>query len=244
MGEILGNSKYGTDTLEVISAANNFNRWMYETIKPHCRGQILEIGSGIGNISRFFIEDGAEISLSDIEISYFPRLKEKFDDKENMKGMYRLDFSDKNLENNHPEMLGKFDTIFALNVVEHIPDHEQALRNAMKMLRPGGRVVILVPAFQSLFNGFDTQLDHQRRYTRKSLQKLIEESGFTLKSAQYFNFIAILGWYISGTILKKEMIPNGQMKFYDKLVPLWKVIDFFTSRIAGVSVIQVGEKSA
>ncbi len=244
MGEILGNSKYGTDTLEVISAANNFNRWMYETIKPHCRGQILEIGSGIGNISRFFIEDGAEISLSDIEISYFPRLKEKFADKENMKGMYRLDFSDKNLENNHPEMLGKFDTIFALNVVEHIPDHEQALRNAMKMLRPGGRVVILVPAFQSLFNGFDTQLDHQRRYTRKSLQKLIEESGFTLKSAQYFNFIAILGWYISGTILKKEMIPNGQMKFYDKLVPLWKVIDFFTSRIAGVSVIQVGEKSA
>lgn len=243
MSETKGNSKYGTDTLEVISAANNFNRWMYETIKPHCSGQILEIGSGIGNISRFFIEDGAEISLSDIESSYFPRLKEKFANKENLQGMYLLDFSDKNLAINHPELLEKFDTVFALNVVEHIPDHEQALRNALKMLRPGGKVVILVPAFQFLFNGFDKQLDHQRRYTRKSLQKLIEGSGFTLKSTQYFNFIAILGWYISGTILKKGMIPNGQMKFYDKLVPFWKIIDFFTSRIAGVSVIQVGEKS-
>jgi 2-polyprenyl-3-methyl-5-hydroxy-6-metoxy-1,4-benzoquinol methylase len=140
-------------------------------------------------------------------------------------------------------MLGKFDTIFALNVVEHIPDHEQALRNAMKMLRPGGKVVILVPAFQFLFNGFDKQLDHQRRYTRKTLKKLIEGSGFKLKSTQYFNFIAILGWYISGNILKKEMIPGGQMKLYDKLVPLWKIIDFFTNRIAGVSVIQVGKKS-
>ena len=47
MTEILGNSKYGTDTLEVISEADNFNRWMYETIKPHCSGEILEIGSGI-----------------------------------------------------------------------------------------------------------------------------------------------------------------------------------------------------
>jgi len=242
MNETKGNSKYGTDTLEVISEADNFNQWMYETIKPHCSGQILEIGSGIGNISRFFINDGAEISLSDIESSYFPRLKEKFGDRDNLKGMYLLDFSDKNLEKNYPEMLGKFDTVFALNVVEHIPDHEQALQNAKKLLRPGGKVVILVPAFQFLFNGFDKQLDHQRRYTRKSLKKLIEESGFELKSTQYFNFIAILGWYISGTILRKEMIPGGQMKLYDKLVPLWKIIDFFTSKIAGVSVIQVGEK--
>lgn len=243
MSEIKENSKYGTDTLEVISEAGHFNRWMYETIKPHCSGEILEIGSGIGNISQFFIHDGAEISLSDIENSYFPRLREKFGDKKNLKGMYLLDFSDKNLEKNYPEMLGKFDTVFALNVVEHIPNHEQAMRNAMKMLKPGGKVVILVPAFQWLYNGFDEQLDHQRRYTRKSLKKLIEGSGFELKSTQYFNFIAILGWYISGTILRKEMIPGGQMKLYDKLVPLWKIIDFFTSRIAGVSVIQVGEKS-
>lgn len=128
MSEILGNSKYGTDTLEVISEAQHFNRWMYETIKPHCSGEILEIGSGIGNISQFFIQDGAQISLSDIENSYFPRLKEKFGESKNLKGMYRLDFSDKNLEKNHPEMIGRFDTIFALNVVEHILDHEQALK--------------------------------------------------------------------------------------------------------------------
>ena len=117
MSEILGNSKYGTDTLEVISEANCFNRWMYETIKPHCRGEILEIGSGIGNISQFFIHDGATISLSDIENSYFPRLKENFGKYPNLQAMYRLDFSDKKLEENHPGLIGKFDTIFALNEI-------------------------------------------------------------------------------------------------------------------------------
>ncbi len=242
MSEILGNSKYGTDTLEVISEADRFNRWMYETIKPHCRGEILEIGSGIGNISQFFIHDGATISLSDIENSYFPRLKENFGKYPNLQAMYRLDFSDKKLEENHPGLIGKFDTIFALNVVEHIPDHVQALKNAMKMLKPGGKVVILVPAFQWLYNGFDEQLDHQRRYTQQSLRRLIEGAGFKVVHRQFFNFIAILGWFVSGTILRKRIIPGGQMRFYNTMVPVWKIIDFFTRRLAGVSVIQVGLK--
>lgn len=242
MSEILGNSKYGTDTLEVISEAGHFNRWMYETIKPHCKGEILEIGSGIGNISQFFIHDGATISLSDIENSYFPRLKENFGKYTNLQAMYRLDFSDKKLEENHPELIGKFDTIFALNVVEHIPDHVQAMKNAMKMLKPGGKVVILVPAFQWLYNGFDEQLDHQRRYTPKSLHALLEGAGFKVVHHQFFNFIAILGWFVSGTILRKRIIPGGQMRFYDSMVPVWKIIDFFTRRLAGVSVIQVGLK--
>ena len=243
MSEILGNSQYGTDTLEVISEAKQFNRWMYEIIKPHCKGKILEIGSGIGNISEFFIEDGAEISLSDIETSYFPLLKEKFSEKKNLKGIHLLDLSNKNLEKNHPEMIETFDAIFALNVVEHIPDHEQAMKNALKMLRPGGKVVILVPAFQWLFNGFDEQLDHQRRYTRKSLTQLLEGAGFKVIHKQYYNAMGVLGWYVSGNILKKKMIPGGQMKLYNSLVPLWKVVDFFTQKIIGLSVVQVGEKS-
>ena len=242
MNEIKGNSQYGTDTLTLIAGADKFNRWMYETIKPHCSGKILEIGSGIGNISQFFIKEGAEITLSDIETSYFPLLKEKFGEKKNLKGIRLLDLSDKNLEKNHPELIGSFDTIFALNVVEHIPDHEQAMKNALKILRRGGKVVILVPAFQWLYNGFDKQLDHQRRYTQKSLRKLLESNGFDVKHAQYFNFMGVLGWFFSGNILRKKNIPGGQMKLYNELVPLWKVFDFFTHKIIGLSVIQVGVK--
>jgi hypothetical protein len=74
------------------------------------------------------------------------------------------------------------------------------------------------------------------------LQSLIEGAGFKVVHHQFFNFIAILGWFISGTILRKRIIPGGQMRFYDVMVPVWKIIDFFTRRLAGVSVIQVGEK--
>ena len=56
----------GMETLAVVSEAQQLNRWMYKTIEPFCTGKILEIGSGIGNISSFFIHDNHEIYLSDL----------------------------------------------------------------------------------------------------------------------------------------------------------------------------------
>ncbi len=242
MADTAGNAAYGTETLEILSEAANFNRWMYQTIRPFCHGNILEIGSGIGNISQFFIQDGAAITLSDFDRSYVPRLNERFRNNANLGGVIRIDLSDQDLEKNHPELIGQFDTVFALNVIEHIEDHHQALANVRKLLRAGGKVIILVPAFQWLFNSFDAQLGHYRRYTSKTLKNLLASAGFHVTHSQYFNFIAIAGWFFFGTILRKRIIPSQQMRIYDALVPVWKALDYIVYRITGVSVIQVAVK--
>jgi 16S rRNA A1518/A1519 N6-dimethyltransferase RsmA/KsgA/DIM1 with predicted DNA glycosylase/AP lyase activity len=67
----------GYQTLEVIAEADKFNQWMFQTIRPYCRGNILELGSGIGNISRFFIQDNYSITLSDTDRFYIDHLKKK-----------------------------------------------------------------------------------------------------------------------------------------------------------------------
>lgn len=233
----------GKETLEVISDADKFNRWMYETIKPHCSGKILEIGSGIGNISSYFINDNFEISLSDLSNEYFKILEKKFGNSENMKELFTLDFAEPEIENKYPSLIGKFDTIFALNVLEHVPDHEQSIKNCHSMLKPGGKLVILVPAFQSLFNQFDVGLEHQRRYTPKTLHKVMAISGFKIIHTQFFNVMGILGWYVSGKLMGKNSIPGGQMKLYDKLVPLWKIVDWLFGRFFGLSVICIVQKN-
>jgi len=235
--------KSGTDTLEVISDAGKFNQWMYDTIKPYCSGNILEVGSGIGNISQYFLNDNFEISLSDLSNDYFKILEQKFSGFSNLKGLFTLDFAEKELELKYPHLIGQFDTVFALNVLEHVPDHEQAVKNCHKLLRPGGNLVILVPAFQSLFNQFDVALEHQRRYTPKTLKKVMDIPGFSIIQTQFFNVPGILGWYVSGKLMGKNLIPGGQMKLYDQLVPLWKVADWFLRPFLGLSVICVAKKN-
>jgi len=233
----------GTETLEVISDAGNFNRWMYQTIKPYCSGNVLEIGSGIGNISTYFLNDNFDISLSDLSTGYFKILENKFSGYPNLKDLFTFDFAEKNLEQNYPHLIGKYDTIFALNVLEHVPDHEQSIKNCLSLLKPGGKLVILVPAFQSLFNKFDVALEHQRRYTPKTLKKVMAIPGFRIVRTQFFNVMGILGWYVSGKLMQKETIPGGQMRLYDQLVPLWKLVDWFLRPLLGLSVICVVQKN-
>jgi 2-polyprenyl-3-methyl-5-hydroxy-6-metoxy-1,4-benzoquinol methylase len=61
----------GKHTLKIISGATRFNHWMYSEIKPLLKGNILEIGSGIGNISRHIIKDGFPVTLSDYNPEYY-----------------------------------------------------------------------------------------------------------------------------------------------------------------------------
>src|SRR5688572_27048350 len=81
----------GLETLQAIALADRFNEWMYQAIKPYCKGRTFEIGSGIGNISSFFIRDGQQIMLSDIRPAYCDFLRMQFAGKENVDGVIQLD---------------------------------------------------------------------------------------------------------------------------------------------------------
>lgn len=227
----------GQTTLEAIDKADNFNEWMYQTIKPYCTGKVLEIGSGIGNISRYFLRDQFDITFSDIRTSYCEVLIQKFPASK----IVELDLVDADFDNKFASLLGTFDTVYALNVVEHIKDDNLAIQNAKKLLKDGGNIIILVPAYQSLYNRFDVVLEHYRRYTSGTLNTLIGKH-FKIIHSQYFNFIGIFGWFFSGSILKKKTVPAGQMTLFNKLVAIFKLADKILLNKAGLSVISVGKK--
>jgi SAM-dependent methyltransferase len=153
-----------------------------------------------------------------------------------------LDLTHHNFDVEYSDYVSCFDSVFALNVVEHIEDHNLAIHNAAKLLKPNGRLIILVPAFQWLYNTFDKDLEHFRRYSRSSLNELLIANGFAVVQSQYFNLMGIPGWFISGTIQRNRMIPNGQMKLYNLLVPFFRLIDKITFNAAGLSVISIGQK--
>jgi 2-polyprenyl-3-methyl-5-hydroxy-6-metoxy-1,4-benzoquinol methylase len=240
--EFTERDEIGEETLEAMGKADRFNRWMYQTIKPHCKGKVLEIGSGAGNISKYFLADDFNITLSDIRESYCHQLSQKFGTESGLDGIIKLNLTDPHFNQSHKKLFNSFDTVFALNVVEHIEDDVLAINNAHKLLRPGGHLIILVPSYQKLYNRFDTGLGHYRRYTKKSLSRIFLLNDFTIIAKKYFNLIGIFGWFFSGRILRKEMIPEGQMKIFNRLVPLFKIADTAIFQRFGLSTIVVGKK--
>lgn len=230
----------GLETLKSISEANQFNEWMYDRISPFCDGKILEIGSGIGNISEYFVRDKKNIHLTDIRDNYLDFLKNSFENR--VERIEKMDVVVDSFESDFKDDLGTYDAVFALNVVEHIEDDHKAISNIYKLLKPTGKIIILVPAYQFLYNSFDKALEHYRRYNRKNLSELIHGNGFDIVKCDHFNFAGMFGWFLSGHILKKETIPSGQMKLYNSLVPIFKVVDKVVMNKMGLSVVCVGEK--
>jgi len=236
---LLNNGNISLETLSVIKKAENFNRWMYQTIKSYCSGQILEIGSGIGNISQFFLREGYQITLSDMRNDYCAKLGDKFSAFGNLRGIVHLDIVHSDFEKEYRNHFSKYDTIFALNVIEHVPDDNLAIRNCHALLKSNGKLIILVPAYPQLYNNFDEGLQHYRRYTKKSLTMLIVKNDFSIIKSQYFNAVGILGWYVSGKLQENKSIPKDQMKAYDNFMPVVKVIDRILLNRVGLSVITI-----
>lgn len=232
----------GLDTLSVISKADKFNGWMYETIKPFCRGKILEIGSGVGNISTFFLNDNCEIMLTDIRDNYCDILRDTFSNNPSLFGVQNIDLVDDEFDTKYVDFIGQFDTVFALNVVEHIENDFLAITNCKKLLKQGGNLIILVPAYQSLYNQFDKELFHFKRYRKREMIKLFERNNLTVKKSFYFNALGIAGWFVSGKLAKKKTIPSNQMSFYNRIVFLAKIIDKIMFNTIGLSAIVVGKR--
>ena len=229
----------GEQILKLMSKGTKLNYWMYSQIKPYVTGKTLGIGSGIGNISRYFIENGDEIYLSDIRDQYLKLLKSKYPDNE----VIKIDLVDPDFDVKHSKLFETFELVFALNVIEHIQDDRKALINISKLLKPNGFIYILVPAHQILFNNFDKTLFHYRRYNKR---KLIDAfpNAIKIKKSWYFNFAGIFGWFIVGKILNKKTIPESNMILYNLLTPLFKLLDYLTFNKLGLSVIVTGQKSS
>jgi SAM-dependent methyltransferase len=142
----------------------------------------------------------------------------------------------------HADLLGTFDTVFALNVVEHIEDHRLAMSNASRLLKPGGNLIILVPAYQSLYNHFDKDLGHFRRFTKKTLRSFIPTQLIQETKMTYFNFVGIFGWYVSGKLMGNKQISADSMRTYNRLMPIIKLADKVMMGSMGLSVWFVAQK--
>ena len=235
----------GHENLEIDVCRTHFNNWIYKEIFPGLKGDILEVGSGIGTFSQKIIRDvqNSHITLTDISLPYVKKLEERFsksNDGNNINNDNNISICklDLNCKADY-EKIGyeKFDSIIAINVLEHVEDDIFALQQLYKMLKSEGILIILVPCHKFLYNVIDTNVGHFRRYTKKDLELKIRKTRFSIERMFYFNMLGIIGWYINGNIAKNPKINSSASKLFDRIVPLLKYVEAMTGKKIGLSII-------
>lgn len=208
---------------------------MYEEIFHYLHGDILEVGSGLGIFSEKIINDfpQSSIHLTEISQTYISNLKKKFSNKNVTVSKLDLNSSEDYTKIGY----GKFDSIFALNVFEHVERDEFALKQMYDMLKDGGNLIILVPCHKFLYNVIDKKVGHFRRYTKKELESKIKNTDFKIIKIRYFNMLGILGWYLNGNILKNEIISDSATKIFEKIIPIEKHLEKILHNPTGLSLI-------
>ena len=227
---------YGSAILGRLSRAPRFNGWMADTIRGYCGQRVLEIGGGVGNLTRRLVPR-AHYVVSDINPLYLDSLQAYAAERPYMQASY-CDVTD---ASSFPVVDDGYDTVVCLNVVEHIADDVAALRNIYNALRPGGTAIILVPHGQWNFGTLDEVLGHYRRYSPASLRKVAERSGFAVRKVFEFNRMGTPAWLLNGRILRRKSFGLVQIWLLNVLTPLFRWLDGILP-LPGLSVIAILER--
>ena len=227
----------GPDILHALAAAPRFNAWMAGAIRPYLGERILEIGSGIGNLTRELIPRRRCYVATDIDPEHLARLATRFQHRPNL----QIRHCDLSRQQDFTALDRAMDSVVCLNVLEHVEDDLAGLRHIFSTLRPGGRAVILVPHGQEIYGTLDKVLGHYRRYSKDELRAKMEQAGFRVVQMLDFNRISRPGWYVAGRILRRTTLGRLQMKIFDRFVWLWKRLDPHLPW-PPTSIIGIGEK--
>ena len=167
------------------------------------RLRILDIGCGTGAVLAHFKERARAVGVdhSPLALAYCRK-----------RGLALLACAD---GERLPFVPASFDVILMLDVLEHAIDDVGLLRAVGALLRPGGMVLVSVPAFQGLWSPHDEVLHHLRRYTARGLRRVMNEAGFVVERLTYTNVAAFPPAAIARGILPRVGLarPAGTTDF-------------------------------
>jgi SAM-dependent methyltransferase len=219
--------------LEALESARRYNRWIADLTLPFLGDDPLEIGSGIGVSAELWLESGLPaITTTELDPDALRHLHDRFD------ADARVRIMTMNLEE-APD--AGHSAVVALNVLEHIEDDSGALRGAARLVRPGGLIVIFVPAFPFATGRFDRLIGHHRRYTIDTISRTFAKAEIELESARYVNAPGLLAWFLAVRVLGLVPRDGRLLRLWDRLViPVARKLEGRRGPPFGQSVLAIG----
>ena len=217
-----------------LSKADAYLYWLFRNLEPYIGRRVLDVGCAIGNITQFFIDREHVVGI-DIAPEMVAQVRRRFAGRDSFSA-YVHDISDPAIMELAEEHL---DTVVCAHVLEHVADDEASLRHMHALLPDGGRLILLVPVIKCIWGVLDEATGHQRRYTWPEVDSMLQHTGFAVEDHWYVNFLAIFGWFFTGRVLRREIIPTAQYSLYNRLTPLLARLETWIRPPIGLSVVCV-----
>jgi len=230
-----GDSAFQSEVLEELVEARNYRRWLVDLALPHLGDDPLEVGSGLGHYAADWAAAGVpRWTASEADPVRLQELRERFAGDPVVRVRELAVPIDETAEHS---------AVVAYNVLEHIPDDVGALRAFAGLLRPGGAVVLVVPAFPSAMSEFDLAIGHQRRYRRRSLRTAAEAAGLRVEVLHHVNWIGLLAWFVHVKALRTPPRAGFTLQVFDRVVvPVLRRLEAKVKPAFGQSLFLVARK--
>lgn len=216
---------------------NQADSWLYQEMLPFIGERVLEVGCGLGNLTRHLagrhLVVGIDISPSSVEY-----VRRRYAGYPSVDAIVSDISSPSSLE----LACFEFDTAISINVFEHIEDDELALEHTWELLSPGGVLLLVVPAHQLLYGTMDQAIGHFRRYDRRELADKLHNAGFEIRVQKHLNALGAVGWFFSGRILRSQTPPKGQLKLMNLIIPFVRRIERLLPPPFGVSLFTAARR--
>lgn len=239
-------ARYEGQDLEALADLPRYHRWILETFRPHLRGRSLEVGAGIGNFSKRYIQDVDEAYLLEPAKNLVPQLRTRFEKLDHVTVIPGLleDWCNGTIPSAPAPTPGSFDCAVMVNVLEHVEDDLAMVSLLQQLLRPGGALLLFVPAMRLLYGTLDAMVHHYRRYTRSRIRRILHRCDLELRSLSYFDLLGTLPWFVAGRVLKQRQFNSTMATVYDRfLVPITSHLERWIKLPLGKNLICVAQKA-
>lgn len=232
---------YQGDDLDVLATVMpRYYDWIFEHFMAYLRGVTVEYGAGIGTCSRLIRPHVDRLELVEPSRNLAERLERAF------AGDSGVTVRPEKLES-HLFALpdASVDTVVLVSVLEHVERDIEAIAEFTRVLRPGGHLLLFVPALSVLMSDLDRCHGHYRRYHRKQLVAALRGGGLVVERARYMDVPGALGWWLFNT-LGGAMTFNARMvSFYDRfVVPPARLLEGLVPPPLGKNLVVVARRPA
>jgi SAM-dependent methyltransferase len=197
------------EVLEGLAEAHNHRRWFAALARPYLGDDPIEVGSGLGDYALEWAPTTRRFTATEADPDRLLELKAR------LTGHDRIEVRQLHLPT---EEVGRHSALVTLNVLEHIQDDVEALRSMARLVRPGGPLVLVVPAFPIAMSRIDVATGHVRRYTKGTLAEAIRAAGLEVERIEYANSVGFLCYFLTAKVLGLAPRKGPLIRVYDRIV--------------------------